>query len=44
MRLELLTKYRGPEGAREWMVSHPLASPNACIRVTPDRAIGHLLP
>ncbi len=43
MRLELLTKYRGPEGAREWMVIHLLPSPNACVRITPERAIGHRL-
>jgi PPOX class probable F420-dependent enzyme len=43
MRLALLTKYRGAEGAREWMVSHPLPNPNACVRITPERAIGHRL-
>ena len=44
MRLELLTKYRGPEGARDWMINHPLPAPNACVRITPDRAGGHRLP
>ena len=44
MRLELLTKYRGREGAQAWMVNHPLPSPNACVRITPERAIGHRLP
>ena len=43
MRLALITKYRGAEGAREWMVNHPLPSPNACVRITPERAIGHQL-
>ncbi len=44
MRRQLIGKYIGPERADEWMAAHPLPSPNACIRITPDRAIGHGLP
>lgn len=41
LRLALIGKYRGPEDARAWMAKHPLPSPNACVRITPDRVIGH---
>lgn len=44
MRLALISKYRGPDDARAWMANHPLPSPNACVRITPDRGIGHGLP
>lgn len=44
MRRQLIGKYIGPERAAAWMVGHPLPSPNACIRIAPDRVVGHQLP
>ena len=41
MRLALISKYRGPDDARDWMASHPLPRPNACVRITPDRAVSY---
>jgi PPOX class probable F420-dependent enzyme len=43
MRFRLISKYLGADGARERMAERPLPVPNACVRVTPDRAIGHRL-
>lgn len=44
MRLDLISKYRGPDEAQVWLVERPLPVPNACVRITPERAIGHGLP
>ena len=44
MRRQLIGKYIGPERAAAWIADHPLPSPNACIRITPDRVVGHQLP
>jgi len=44
MRRQLIGKYIGPDRAAAWIADHPLPDPNACIRITPDRAIGHGLP
>ncbi|MFN8512628.1 MAG: PPOX class F420-dependent oxidoreductase [Thermomicrobiales bacterium] len=43
MRFQLISKYLGAENARERMLAHPLPSPNACVRITPERGIGHRL-
>lgn len=43
MRFQLISKHLGAESARERMAAHPLPTPNACVRITPERAIGHRL-
>lgn len=41
LRFQLIGKYVGAENARARMDAHPLPSPNACVRITPERVIGY---
>jgi PPOX class probable F420-dependent enzyme len=43
MRFQLIGKYVGAENARARLAAHPLPSPNACVRITPERVIGYEL-
>lgn len=43
-RLQLMSRYLGPEGARQEIARKPKASPNARIRVLPARAMAFNIP
>ena len=40
-RLELITRYVGPDDAPAWIAAHPLAGPNQLVRIRPDRVVSY---
>ncbi len=40
-RLGLISRYVGADAAPRWIAGHPLPSPNAKLRIVPDRAVSY---
>lgn len=40
-RRALISRYVGPEAAPRWIEDHPLPTPNALVRLHPDKVVGH---